>query len=394
MVLVFSISQGSFAYENNADFPAWSVDVHPTDDSFFMGVERTFLFEDKSFLQFDAKNTVENNEDFGRAGVSFRYAFSDSSVFSSRLETAWIEGFQNIGMKMAMDFPGFGLSITGVKSLSDSEIVDSQEFIISEDSELSSVLIDSQSDGDVFQQSLKSISTVLIEDTVIGTHDSVTIDLFFRFLDHWQLEVGGSYLEMDDWDGAEYHAGLICQLSDIETLGLQIVHKPEDDFYEDETEGGIFYKKRFSNLRDLFSRDGANPMAKTPLLKQLINIPFSTPPMKLMTVTELKVARVIIRESSQTNIIFVNDSGDSTIIESRIDSRDDEVIIPDLDLRDGREDPRDNPDIIRGGDNNGNDIKPDDSTGGRNDPRDINNTNDSTTDRIGSRTNTSDLRPV
>ena len=89
-----------------------AIEINPMSDGVYIGLERVLVDTSSALLILDAKNTTQNGKSFGQAGLTYRLGINDKKLFSSRIQTAWQEGQNNIAVKAAYDNPFFGLAVT------------------------------------------------------------------------------------------------------------------------------------------------------------------------------------------------------------------------------------------------------------------------------------------
>ena len=254
------------------------LDLNPTSEGFYAGYERVLFFSKGAILVFDVKNTAENGDDFGRSGFTFRYGITPKAVFSSRLETAWIDGHNNIAFKIGYDSPFVGLSVTGVQSLSDSEILQSEDTILSSSSVSTDIKTGSSGAYDNYRRDTTTTNQVSVKETKYATPDGILIDLNFNFLKQFNLSLGGSHWEVDDWSETGYHGNFSWDITKGDTIGGHIAN------IDGNTEGGIYYRKKFNSLGDIFQKgEPFSPTEEPDLFDKLAFTPFSTPPIRIMT---------------------------------------------------------------------------------------------------------------
>ena len=300
-ILIFSIlplsAQENSVVEDPDDIYKNVLDINPTSDGFYIGYERVLLFSEGAILVFDVKNTTESGDDFGRSGFTFRYGFTPDSIFSSRIETAWIDGHNNIAFKVGYDSPFMGISLTGVKSLSDSEVLQSEDTVISSSSVSADTKTGSSGSYDNYRRDTSTTNQVSVKETKFATPDGIILDINFNVFKQFNLTLGGSHWEVDDWSETGYHGNIAWNITKGDTIGGHVAN------IDGNTEGGIYYKKRFNSLGDIVKK-GA-PFTSTeapPLFNRIAATPFSTPPIKIMTSSEFVETHeeVKVEETTET----------------------------------------------------------------------------------------------
>ena len=257
------------------------IDINPTSDGFYVGYERVLLFSKYAFLVFDVKNTSESGDDFGRSGFTFRYGPSPKTVISSRLETAWIDGHHNIAFKLGYDSPFLGCSLTGVKSLSDSETLQSEDTTLSSSSTSTDTKTGSSGAYDNYRKDITTTNEVSVKETKYATPDGILLDLNFNFFKQLNLTIGGSYWTVDDWSETGVHGSLSWDITKGDSIGAHVAN------IDGNTEGGIFYRKKFNSLGDIFTKGAPFSKSEQPaLFTRLASTAYSTPPIKIMTSSE------------------------------------------------------------------------------------------------------------
>ena len=76
-----------------------AIEINPMSDGVYIGLERVLVDSSSTILVLDAKNTTQSGKSFGQAGLTYRLGISDKKLFSSRVQTAWQEGQNNITIK-------------------------------------------------------------------------------------------------------------------------------------------------------------------------------------------------------------------------------------------------------------------------------------------------------
>jgi hypothetical protein len=273
------------------------LDLNPTSDGFYVGYERVLHYSPTALFSFDVRNTIKDGDDFGRAGFTWRYGLSDNRIISSRIETAWIDGQNNLTAKVGFDTPLFGISVTGVRSLSDPEITNTQETIVSSDSTSEDTLTDTSGGYEYYDRTTTTTNDVIVRESKFATPDGILLDINFNFLKQFHLSLGGSYWEVDDWNETGCHGNLSWQLTQSDAVGGHAAH------VNGETEGGIYYRKSFSSLGDLFKPGeplSGDEAANRPLLQRLSTVPYATPPIKIMTVSNYVEEREEVQVETET----------------------------------------------------------------------------------------------
>jgi len=284
-ILLFSIlplyAESNSVVEDPDDVYKNVLDLNPTSDGFYIGYERVLFFSKGAILVFDVKNTSEHGDDFGRSGLTFRYGLTPDDIISSRIETAWIDGHNNIAVKIGYDSPFMGISITGVRSLSDSEVLQSEDTVLSSTSVSTDTRTGSSGAYDNYQKDTTTTNQVSVKETKFATPDGILIDLNFNVFKQFNLTLGGSHWKKDDWSETGYHGNISWNITKTDTIGGHVAN------IDGNTEGGLYYRKRFNSLGDIFSKGEPFGPTETPILfNRIASTPFSTPPIKIMTSSE------------------------------------------------------------------------------------------------------------
>lgn len=306
LILFFNIAfaedmMKKYSPDNNEDIYKNVFEINPTSDSCYVAYERVLYYTGEMFFQIDARNTVKKGDDFGRAGITFRYALTPDSVISSRMESAWIDGQNNLTLKCGFDSPAFGFSVTGVKSLSDPEVVYSEEVVNSSSSTYEDTLT-GESDGYAnYNRETTTTSQVTVTESRFATPDGILLDFNINLFKQFNFTFGSSYWEVDDWNEIGYHANLNWQITKGDAIGAHGAH------IDGETEGGVYYRKSFSSFGDIFKPgepiSGSAP--SMPLIQRLATVPYSTPNIKIMTAatyTEKKEEVKVEKETTEVKV--------------------------------------------------------------------------------------------
>jgi len=257
------------------------LDLNPTSEGFYIGYERVLFFSKGAIFIFDVKNTSENGDDFGRTGFTFRYGMTPKSVLSTRLETAWIDGHNNIAFKIGYDAPLMGLSLTGVQSLSDSEVLRSEDTVLSSSSVSTDTRTGSSGAYDNYRKDTTTTNQVSVKETKYATPDGILIDLNFNVFKQFNLTLGGSHWKKDNWSETGYHGNFSWNITKGDTIGGHIAN------IDGNTEGGLYYRKKFNSLGDIFHKgESFDPSEEPSLFNKVASTPFSTPPIRIMTSSE------------------------------------------------------------------------------------------------------------
>lgn len=284
----------------NDTFYKNAIEINPTSEGYYLGYERLFPVGNNAIIFFDAKNTAENGDDFGRSGLSWRYSFMDKALFSARLESAWIDGQHNIGTRLGFDNRLFGLALTGIKSLSDPVVERSEEIITDQTSSSSATYSQRRGDYDVYDRATTTTQTILVKETRFATPDGFMVDLNFNLFSFFNFSMGWSHWESDDWNEDGLQSQINWQLTSTDSLGGHYARM------DDEEEGGIYYKKRFNSMKDIFRRgDPVEPGTDLPLLQRFASVPFSTPPIRLVTAQRYVEKRVETRVNTTHDDVLV-----------------------------------------------------------------------------------------
>ncbi len=277
-----------------------AIEINPTSEGYYLGYERLFPVGNNAIIFFDAKNTAKNGDDFGRSGLSLRYSFMDKALFSARLESAWIEGQHNIGARFGFDNRLFGLSLTGIKSLSDPEIQHSEEIVTDQNSSSSDTFSQRRGDYDVYDRATTTTQTILVKETRFATPDGFMVDLNCNLFNFFNFSMGWSHWESDDWKEDGLQSQMNWQLTSTDSIGGHYARVNDDE------EGGIYYKKRFNSMKDIFRRGAPlEPGSDTPLLQRFASVPFSTPQIRLITAQRYVKKRIETRVEKTHDEILV-----------------------------------------------------------------------------------------
>ncbi|MBN1521513.1 MAG: hypothetical protein JW928_03185, partial [Candidatus Aureabacteria bacterium] len=305
---IFFILFSSLCFSEDADvsddlkdFKKNALEINPMSDGIYIGLERVLLTTPSSLLILDAKNTTQSGKSFGQAGLTYRLGMTDKKLFSSRLQTAWQEGQKNIALKAGYDNPLFGFSVTGIKGLTDPEVVSSRDIqstLLSSDTQ--ETFTGTEGSYDVYERTTTTSNRVNMEETRFATPDGILVDIHLNVFRRLSFDVGGSYWESDSWDETGYHAALSWALTQDDLVGGHLAH------VNDRTEGGVFYKKRFSDFGDIFRKGDPLPEGEErPLIQKMAAVPFSTPPIKILTAHEYVEETQETRTSISTEEIRV-----------------------------------------------------------------------------------------
>lgn len=259
-----------------------ALELDQTSDGFYIGLERVLFLTPESILILDAKNTNDDGENSGLAGLTFRFGATEKKVFSSRIETAWQKGQKNISLKLGYDNPLLGLAMTGIKGVTDPEFVRTQDLQVVESSTTSEDTLISRANAvRTYERTTTTTSTVNVRETRFATPDGLLLDIYLNMFRQLDVNLGGSYWESESWNETGFHVSLAWHLTQDDIIGSQGAH------VGGETEGGIFFKKRFSSFGDLFKKGRSFKDGKKPsLMKRLMSTSFSTPPIKILTASE------------------------------------------------------------------------------------------------------------
>lgn len=281
-----------------------ALEINPTSDGYYIGYERLFPIGNNAIIFFDAKNTAESGEDFGRSGLSCRYSFRDTSLFSARVETAWIDGQHNIGTRLGYDNRFFGLAVTSIQSLSDPIIERTEETITNQTSSSTNTYSQRNGDFEVYDRSSTSTQTVVVRESRFATPDGLMVDLNFNLFRFFNFSLGWSRWESDNWEEDGLQSQLSCQLTSTDSIGGHYAR------VDDNEEGGVYYKKRFNSLQDIFRKgDPVEPGTDAPLLHRFASVPFSTPPIRLIT------AQSYVEQRTETR---VNETHEDVLVYSPV----------------------------------------------------------------------------
>ncbi|MBN2143943.1 MAG: hypothetical protein JW774_04890 [Candidatus Aureabacteria bacterium] len=284
-----------------------SFEINPTSESCYLGYERLMTLGDHAILIFDIKNTCKQGDDFGLSGFTWRLSMNDKSLFSARVQTSWMDGLHNIGLRLGYDNRFFGCVLTGVKSLSDPETIHAEESILDEASTYDDTFVETRGQNDVYDRAITTTRDVLISETRLATPDGLLLDMNVNCFNRFNFNFGGSYWEAEDWDETGFHGSCSWQLTGADVLGGHYAKVGDNE------EGGIFYKKRFNSLKDIFKKGPKfTPGEDIPLLHRFSSIPFSLPPIRILaaqtyrkeireTRTEVNHEEVLIRREEPTN---------------------------------------------------------------------------------------------
>ena len=278
-----------------------ALELDQTSNGFYIGLERVLLLTPDSILILDGKNTHEDGENSGIAGLTFRFGASDKKVISSRIETAWQKGQKNISLKLGYDNPVMGLAMTGIKGLTNPEIVRIQDLNVVESSTVTEdVLIGTSNVIKTYDRTTTTTSTVIVRETHFATPDGFLLDLYLNIFYRLDINLGSSYWESENWDEIGYHASLSWKLTKDDIIGGHGAH------VGDETQGGIFFKKRFSSFSDIFKKGRSFKGGQKPaLIKRLAYSSFGTPPIKILTANEYQKDKREVRTETKKEEIKV-----------------------------------------------------------------------------------------
>jgi hypothetical protein len=285
--------------ENAAEQPPRSVpvqynnsfEVNPTSESCYLGYERLMHWGDKAILSYDITNTCKQGDDFGRTGLTWRWSFQNKHLYSARLETAWIEGLHNMALRLGYDNRFFGCILTGIKSLSDPETIHTQETVLDESASFTDTFTGTRGQNDVYDRAITTTRHMLIKETRNATPDGILCDIDFNFFKQFHFSAGGSYWKKEQWNETGFHTNVTWQLTQSDIIGGHFAK------IGDNQEGGIFYKKRFNSFRDIF-RVGPSyaPGEDSSLLERFSAIPFSLPPIRIIT------AQTYVKKHQETRV--------------------------------------------------------------------------------------------
>jgi hypothetical protein len=133
---------------------------------------------------------------------------------------------------------------------------------------------------------------MFIKETRFATPDGIMLDININLWKQFNFSFGGSHWEVDDWQENGYHANFSWQLTKTDMIGGHIAN------LNNETEGGISFKKRFSSFSDIFKIGDPidNITDSTPLIQRMALISLATPPIRIITAAEY------IQEKTETRI--------------------------------------------------------------------------------------------
>lgn len=277
-----------------------SFELNPTSEGFYVGYERFMPFSDKALLIFDIKNTAENGDDFGKAGFTYRFGLNPDNLLTGRLEAGWIDGHKNFSVRFAYDNQFFGCTLTRVKSLTDPETIKTEETVISSQDASSDTMTGSRGDYDVYNRQTVTTTRTRVRETRQATPDGYMFDLNFNYFTSFNLSLGASRFESEDWKEDGYHANLSLNLTQSDAIGAHYAR------IDDNEEGGIYYKKFFNSFGDIFAR--GKPLKKgqkIPLLRKFAKVPFGTPPIRIITASEYVEEHTEVTQGTKNEEVLV-----------------------------------------------------------------------------------------